>query len=344
MYAAQTRAGGLAASWRRWGIQIAVLAAVLAVLLAPLASFAQSSGRVHRIGFLSSLTASGGRFQSDALRQGLRDLGYVEGRNLAIDFRWADGDYARLPGLAKELVDLNLELIVSAGGPPPARALKAATSTTPVVFISGSAVDAGIVSSLARPDRNLTGFEVFAEELDAKRLELLQEIAPKTARVAVLWNPGNLEGGLQRRHLENAARARGLRLRFVEAERPDGIDAAFASIAQAQSDAIIVSADPMFVSERRRIVELARRARLPAIYFARSFADAGGLLSYGTDLFALYRGASAYVDRILKGAKPADLPVQQPTKFEFVVNLGTARALGLAIPPAVLLRADQVIE
>jgi putative tryptophan/tyrosine transport system substrate-binding protein len=323
---------------------LGVLVVLLGCLAAPLTSIAQSAAKVHRIGFLSSLAASEGKFQIEALREGLRDLGYVEGRNVAIELRWAEGDYQRLPRLAKELVGLNPDLIVSAGGPPPARALKAATETLPVVFISGSVMAAGIVSSLGRPGGNLTGFEVFAEELDAKRLGLLHEILPKAMHVAAVWNPANLEGGLQRKRLQDAASVRGMRIRFVEAQRPSEIDAAFASIAREQTDAVVVSADPMLVSERRRIVELAGRARVPTIYFDRSFAEAGGLLSYGIDLFALYRSASTYVDKILKGAKPADLPVQQPTQFELVINLKTAKTLGLTIPPPVLLRADRVIE
>ena len=329
---------------RRWGLNFGAIVVLLGFLAAPLACVAQSAGKVHRIGFLSSLASSDGRFQIEALRQGLRDLGYVEGRNVAIEARWAEGDYQRLPRLARELVYLAPDVIVSAGGPPPARALKEATKALPVVFVSGSVMATGLVSSLSRPDGNLTGFEVFAEELDAKRLGLLIEILPKARHVAALWNPGNLEDGQQRKRLQDAARVLGMQIRFVEARRPGEIDGAFASIAREQTDAVVVSADPMFVSERRRIVELAGRNRVPTIYFDRSFAETGGLLSYGTDLFALYRSAGTYVDKILRGAKPADLPVQQPTKFELVINLKTARTLGLTIPQPVLLRADRVIE
>jgi putative tryptophan/tyrosine transport system substrate-binding protein len=321
-------------------------AAVLALVgcLAPGLGFAQAAAKLHRLGFLSSLAASEGRFQIEALRQGLRDLGYVEGRNLAIELRWAEGDYQRLPRMAEELVALNPDVIVAAGGPPPARALKAATQTIPVVFIAGSAMSAGIVSSLSRPGGNLTGLEVFAEELDAKRLELLHEILPKALQVAALWNPGNLESGLQRRQLQDAGRARGMQIQFVEVRLPGELDAAFASIGRERADAVVVSADPMLVSERRRIAELAGRIRVPTIYFDRGFVEAGGLLSYGTDLYTLYRSASTYVDKIIQGAKPADLPVQQPAKFELVINLRTAKALGLAIPPSILLRADRLIE
>jgi putative ABC transport system substrate-binding protein len=236
---------------------------------------AQPAKAIYRIGFLSSLSSSGGEFQIDALRQGLRDLGYVEGRTIVVESRWAKGDYESLPNLAKELIGLNPDVIVSAGGPPAARALKSATATVPIVFVSGSAVAAGIVSNLARPEGNMTGLEVFAEELDAKRLELLKEALPRATHIAVLWNPGNLERGLQRQQLEAAAQAQSLRLRFVGAHLPAEIEPAFTAMARERPDAVLVSADPMFTSEQRRIVRLAARTRLPAIYAFRSSAEAG---------------------------------------------------------------------
>ena len=315
-----------------------------AVLAAPRGSGAQQAGKTFRIGYLSSLSAVGGHVQLEALRHGLRDLGYVEGRNLVIEARWAEGNYERLPNLARNLIALNPDLIVSAGGPPAARTLQSATTTVPVVFVTGSAVAAGLVSSIARPGGNLTGFEILAEELDAKRLELLRETLPRAAVAAVLWNPGNLEGTMQRQQLEVAARAHGMRLRFIEARSPRDVEGAFAVMIRERADAVLVSADPMLTSEYRRLVELTARTRLPAIYPFRSFAEAGGLMSYGTDLFAIYRSVAGYVDRILAGAKPADLPVRQPTKFELVINLKTAKELGLTIPRSLLLRADQVIE
>ncbi len=299
--------------------------------------------KAHRIGYLSSLSPSGGRPHFAAFRQGLRELGYVEGRNIAIEARWAEGDYERLPALAKELVALEVGLIVSAGGPPAARAAKSATTSIPVVFISGSALAAGIVPNLGRPGGNVTGLEVFAEELDTKRLELFKEALPRSARIAVLWNPGNLKRGRQRQELETAAQAQGTQLRFVEASRPDEIEPAFALIAR-EADAVLVSADPMFTSEYRQIVELAARTRLPAMYPFRGDAEAGGLMSYGTDLYAVYRSAAIYIDKILTGTKPGNLPVQQPTRFELVINLKTAKALGLAIPAELMLRADHVIR
>jgi len=323
---------------------LAAVVLTFVLLTAPFATLAQPAGKAHRIGYLSSLSASGGRSQFEAFRQGLRDLGYVEGRTIFIEARWAEGNYERLPNLARELVGLNLELIVSAGGPPAARALKSATATIPVVFVSGSAVAAGIVSSIARPGGNVTGFEILAEALDTKRLELVKETLPRAARVAVLWNPGNVEAKLQRQPLEAAAQVQGIRLRFVEARLPGQIELAFTVMARERADVVLVSADPMFTSEYRRVVEMAARTRLPAVYPFRNVAEAGGLMSYGTDLSAIYRSAAIYVDKILSGAKPADLPVQQPTKFELVINMKTAKALGLTIPPTVLLRADLVLE
>ena len=323
---------------------LAAVVLTFVLLTAPFVTLAQPAGKAHRIGYLSSLSASGGRSQFEAFRQGLRDLGYVEGRTIFIEARWAEGNYERLPNLARELVGLNLELIVSAGGPPAARALKSATATIPVVFVSGSAVAAGIVSSIARPGGNVTGFEILAEALDTKRLELVKETLPRAARVAVLWNPGNVEAKLQRQPLEAAAQVQGIRLRFVEARLPGQIELAFTVMARERADVVLVSADPMFTSEYRRVVEMAARTRLPAVYPFRNVAEAGGLMSYGTDLSAIYRSAAIYVDKILSGAKPADLPVQQPTKFELVINMKTAKALGLTIPPTVLLRADLVLE
>ena len=314
------------------------------LLTPPLAAEAQPSGKVWRIGYLSSQSAAGGRGSLDAFRQGLRDLGYVEGQNIVIDYRWADGNYERLPTLAKELVSLNLDLIVSTGGSPTVRAAKTATTTVPIVFVTGSAVADGIVSNLARPAGNLTGFDVLAEELDTKQLALLKETLPKAVRVAVLWNPWIQWGEVRRKRLEIAAQALRVKLRFLEAQHPGEIETAFAAIARERSDALFVSADPMFSSEAGRIVRWTARARLPTMYSWRIFVEGGGLMSYSADLAAIYRRAATYVDKILRGAKPADLPVEQPTKYELVINLKTAKALGLTIPPSLLLRADEVIE
>jgi putative tryptophan/tyrosine transport system substrate-binding protein len=202
----------------------------------------------------------------------------------------------------------------------------------------------GIVSSLARPGGNLTGLEVLAEDLDAKRLQILKETLPKAARVAVLWNPGTPEAGMQRKVLENAAPALGVKLRLIAVQHPDEIERAFAAMVRERPDALLVSAEPMFFDAAGRIIGLAERARLPTVYFVRNFAESGGLMSYGTEFTAIYRRAATYVVKILKGAKPADLPVEQPTKFELVINLKTAKALGLTIPQSILVRADQVIQ
>jgi len=317
----------------------------LALLAATLAVEAQPPGaKAARIGYLSAQSASGGQANDEAFRQGLRDLGYVEGRNLTVEYRWADNNYERLPGLAKELIALGVDLIVSVGGPTAARAAKAATTSIPIVFVSGSAVEAGIVSSLARPGGNLTGFDVLAEELDVKRLELLKDMLPKVTQVAVLWNPGTAEDEVRHHRLDGAARAVGVKLRFLTARNPRELDGALAALGRERAEALLVSADPLFGAETGRIIKWTTGAPLPTIHFSRIFPQGGGLASYGVDVEAIYRRAAGYVDRILKGARPGDLPVEQPTKFELVINLKTAKALGLTIPPSVLVRADQVIE
>ena len=319
------------------------LVLALGLLAASLAAEAQPTGKVWRIGYVTSQSAaSAGRVSFDAFRQGLRDLGYVEGQNIVIESRWANGEYERLPTLAKELVSLNLDLIVSGGGDPTVRAVKAATTTVPIVFITGSAVAAGIVSNVARPAGNLTGFDLLEEELYTKQLALLKETLPKAVRVAVLWNPRTLE--VRRKGLEIAAKALRVTLRFLEAQHPGEIETALAAIARERSDALFVSSDPMFASEAGRIIRWTARARLPTMYSWRIFAEGGGLMSYSTDLAAIYRRAATYVDKILRGAKPADLPVEQRTKYELVINLKTARALGLTILPSLLQRADEVIQ
>jgi len=320
------------------------LAVILSLNLAPLAAEAQPAGKTYRIGFLGSQSPAGQRTRLEAFRQGLAEHGYVEGRNVIIEYRWAEGDYKRLPGLAKELVALTPDLIVSSGGPPAALALKAATKTIPIVFLGGPAVEMGIVPSIARPGGNLTGFDVFAVDLDGKRLGLLKEALPKASRVAVLWNPDLPQRTVRRDRLEGAGRSLGLQLRFIEARHPGEIDTAFAAMARERPDALLVLADPLFSTQRTRIVDSAARSRLAAMYQWREFAEDGGLMSYGADLPGIYRRLGAYIDKILKGAKPGDLPVEQPTKFELVVNLKTAKAMGLTIPPSILLQADKVIQ
>src|SRR5437660_9564041 len=316
------------------------LVLALSRALAPLAA-AQQKGKVYRIGLLSIATVT----YIDAFRQGLRDLGYVEGRTIVIEYREAQS-YERLPGLAKELVGLKPDIIVSAGG---SLVAKAVTSTIPVVFLASDVVAGGLVASLSRPDGNLTGLEIVTTQLDAKRLEILKEALPTITTVALLWNPGSAAHNAsnladQRRGMEAAAQAVGVRLGMLEARDRREIDTVFRTIQREDPGALLVGSDAIFTSGRQRIVELATQLRIPSMYGWREFVEEGGFMSYGTSLPDLYRRAATYVDKILKGAKPADLPVEQPTKFELVINLKTAKALGLKIPPPVLGRADQVIE
>ena len=320
------------------------LVLALSLALAPLAAEAQQKGKVYRIGLLSIATVT----YIDAFRQGLRDLGYVEGRTIVIEYREAQS-YERLPELAKELVGLKPDIIVSAGGSLVARAVKAVTSTIPVVFLASDVVAGGLVASLSRPDGNLTGLEIVTTQLDAKRLEILKEALPTITKVAVLWNPGSAAHNPsnladQRRGMEAAAQAVGVRLGMLEARDRREIDTVFRTIQREDPGALLVGSDAIFTSGRQRIVELATQLRIPSMYGWREFVEVGGFMSYGTSLPDLYRRAATYVDKILKGAKPADLPVEQPSKFELVINLKTAKELGLKIPPPVLGRADQVIE
>jgi putative ABC transport system substrate-binding protein len=279
-----------------------------------------------------------------AWRQGLSDTGYVEGQNVAIEYRWAEGRYDRLPALAAELVGLKIDVIV-AGSIPAALAAKNATATIPIVFTNVSdPVGAGLVASLARPGGNLTGFGAITVELMPKRLELLSELVPQAGVMALLVNPNNPETERVISDMREAARAKGVQLPILKAGSESEIDAAFAALVQQQADALVVGPDAFFVSRTDQFATLASRHAVPAIYASRGFAVAGGLLSYGPSITANNRQVGIYIGKILKGAKPADLPVQQPTSFELVVNLKTARALGLTIPQSFLARADEVIE
>jgi len=284
----------------------------------------------------------------EAFRQGLRDLGYVEGRNVVIEYRDAEGKLERLPALAAELVALKVDVIVTGGGTPTALAAKQATRTVPIVFIAvGDPVTSGLVTSLARPGGNVTGLTSLAPELVGKWLELLTQAVPGVSRVAFLWQPGVIGERTEKDMLKAAdvaARALGVRLQFVEARGPADIDRAFSDMTRTRAGALTVLPYAMFNSERRRLVDLAAKNRLPTVYSFREYVDAGGLMAYGPNLADLIRRAATYVDKILKGAKPADLPVEQPTKFELVINLKTAKALGLTIPPSLLGRADEVIQ
>jgi putative ABC transport system substrate-binding protein len=297
------------------------------------------------VGYLDPTSPVGAALATTAaFRQGLSEAGYVEGQNLAIEYRWAEGHLDRLPVLAANLVDRKVDLIAAISGAS-AGAAKTATSTIPIVFIGvGDPVGEGLVASLARPGGNLTGFTNLYLELHPKRLELLCELVPQARVVALLVSPNNPNAERIIRGAQEAARAKGVQLPILKAGTESEIDAAFASLVEVQAGALFVSGDAFLANRREQLVALASRHAVPAIYMWRDFPPAGGLISYGIDNIPVWRQAGVYVGRILKGAKPADLPVQQPTIFELVVNLGTAKALGLTIPPSILARATEVIE
>jgi len=322
------------------------IALALGGLFSPVAAEAQQAAKVARIGFLATNLAASPHM-AEAFRQGLRDLGYVEGRNLAIETRDAGGKHERLPALAAELVALKVDVIV-AGSTPGALAAKQATGTLPIVFTAAAdPVTDGLVTSLARPGGNVTGLSSLTPELVGKRLEQLTQAVPGVTRVAALWQPGGAGERTDRDTLKGAdvaARALGVRLQVVDARGPEDFDRAFSDMTRARAGALTVLGSAMFNSERSRLVNLAAKHRLPAVYQWREFVDTGGLMSYGANLADLNRRAAVYVDKILKGAKPGDLPVEQPTKFELAINLKTAKALGLTIPQSVLGRADEVIQ
>jgi len=323
------------------------LIAAGALLATPLVASGQQSANTARIGYLTS-SQDANPHLPEAFRQGLRDLGYVEGRNLVIEYREAEGKADRLPALAAELVALKVDVIVAAPGTLTARVAKEATRTVPVVFIAvADPVRSGLVTSLARPSGNVTGLSSLAPALVAKRLELLTQAVPGVSRVAVLWFPGALGERTDKdmlKEAEAAAQALGVRLQFVEARGPDDFGRAFADMTSARAGALTVLPANLFLREHRRLVDLVAKNRLPAAYTSREFVDVGGLLSYGANEPDLFRRAATYVDKILKGAKPGDLPIEQPTKFELVINLKTAKDLGLTIPPSVLARAEDLIQ
>jgi len=317
----------------------------LSLILAPLAAEAQQAGKNARIGvlLLPPRAGAGGTY-IQALREGLRDLGYVEGQNLLLEIRWAEGRPDLLPDLAAELLNTRPDVLVTSGSEA-ILTLKRATGVVPIIMATVmDPVALGIAASLAQPGGNLTGLAILSPELTAKRLQLLKEVVPRLARVAVLWNPANPGNALMLREVETASRILGVRWQGVAVRGPDELAGAFNAIIDAQSNGILAIEDSMLVSHRFRIVESVARTRLPAMYAFRQFVDAGGLMSYGPDVPDSFRRAAAYVDKMVKGAKPADLPIEQPTKFELVINLKTAKALGLTIPQTILIRADQVIE
>jgi putative ABC transport system substrate-binding protein len=320
-----------------------LLTSLAGALAAPRAAETQQAERVPRVGVL--LLADSAQAVVDAFRQGLRERGYVDGQTIAIEVRYAEGKEERFPDLASELVHLKVDVIFATVAAA-VRAAKHATTAIPIVTAVNDPVAAGFVASLGRPGGNITGLSMMSPEVVGKQLELLRQVVPKIARVAVLTNPANPGSAPQLRHAEVVARALGMRLQPLEARSPGEIDSAFAAMTRKRAGALLVLLDPTLARapQRERIAELAARSRLPAMYALRLHVEAGGLMAYGADVFDLYRRCGVYVDKILKGAKPGDLPIEQPTKFDLVINLKTAKALGLTIPPSVLARADQVIE
>ena len=316
----------------------------LALLLAPLASDAQQTGTVYRIGFLGNSTAALEANLVGPFREGLRDLGYDEGRNVLIEYRWAEGKYERFPALIAELIALKVDVIVTAGPPAPL-AVKKATTSVPLVMVAvGDPVGTGIVASLNRPGGNITGLTSISPELEGKRLELLREVVPKLSRVAVLWNPVSPFQVVAEKEVRAAAQVLRMNVLSLGVRTPEELKDALAAIARERPGALLVLADRLFLHNRARIMEFAAQNRLPGVHAYRELVEAGGLMSYGPSYAGMHRRAATYVDKILKGAKPADLPVERPATFELVINQKAAKALGLTIPQSVLLRATEVIQ
>lgn len=319
---------------------LAALAGGLAVV--PLRSHAQQPAKIPRVGVIGERTASDSFVV--AFRQALRELGHVEGQNIVVEFRSTNGLLDRVPEVARELVGMPVDVLVVGGGVS-AQHAKAVTTTVPIVFTTvGDPVGIGLVASLSRPGGNATGMSNLQSELGAKQLELLKEVAPRIARVAVLYNPGSPISAMVVRGVEDMARTLAMELQFVDVRHPDDLPGVLSALAKKRQDALLALSDPVFGSQLARLAQTASRLRLPSVYSRREFAAAGGLLAYGPNFEDNYRSAAGFVDRILKGAKPAELPVQQPTRLELTINRKTAATLGLALPQAVLLRADEVIQ
>jgi len=316
----------------------ALLGGAVAVLAVPLATKAQQARKVPLVGIVASEAT-----RWSPLRDGLRELGYVEGQNIAFALRVWESRPDRVPDLVGELIQLKVDVIVS-NSTPAIRAAKQATRTIPIVMMSTDPVGAGLVASLARPGGNVTGLSSFFTEMSAKRLELLKEVAPRISRVAVLWNPTHPGQTFARDQARSAGRTLGLMVFSSEVRRAEDLSAAFATIAHERADALFVLPDPLMAFHRKDIADFAVKQRIPSMYAEKLWVDAGGLIAYGSSFSDQWRRAAGYVDKILKGAKPGDLPVEQPTRFELVINLKTAKALGLTIPPSLLLRADQIVE
>jgi putative ABC transport system substrate-binding protein len=329
----------------RRAIRRKLLAALgVSALALPFATFAQEQRKVARIGVLSSFTPANSAEWHEALRQSLRALGWVEGKNLAFEYRFANGKTERLAALASELARLNVDIIV-ADESTDAQAAQRASRTIPIVMASaGAAVEIGLVESLARPGGNITGLSQMTPELAGKHLELLREINPKLASVAVLWNPSGKTSELGWYEMQRSAKLMGVQLHSLEVRKPEELDQAFKDALKARAGALATMPNPVFASNMNRIVDFARKNRLPSTFHLREFAEAGGLVAYGPNRTEMFRRAATYVDKILKGAKAADLPIEQPTKFDLVVNLKTAKALGIKIPNSILVRADKVIK
>jgi putative ABC transport system substrate-binding protein len=319
-----------------WG---GIVALVLTFVMCGVVAQAQQAATIPRIGFLTS----GAGAVPKPLQQRLEELGYVQGRNIVIEYRSAEGKLNRLPDLATELVRLNVHLIVAVATPA-AHAAKQATTTIPIVMVDvGDPVATGLVANLARPGGNITGLATLSPELSGKRFELLKEVVPTASRIAIFFNPTSLTNPLQLKKIQAAAQAMAVRIQALEASKSEDLERAFAAMTRQRIDAFMVLPDPVFNAQRARVVALAAKHRLPAIYDRRAYTDVGGLMIYGPNFPDLLRRAAVFVDKILKGAKPADLPVEQPTKFELVINLKAAKQIGLTIPPNVLARADRVI-
>jgi putative ABC transport system substrate-binding protein len=317
---------------------------IVGATLRPFQIHAQQSRKIPKIGVLLPGAPVSSSPRTNAFLDGLRELGYVEGRTIAIEWKWGHDQTDTLSGLAADLVRGNVDVIVT-GGTPAAKALKATTRTIPIVMaVVGDPVAAGLVDNLARPGGNVTGFSIVAPELGTKRLELLKEIVPNLSSIAVLSNPKNPQQKIEMKEMQTAAQAMSLRLHSAEVSTEDGLEDAFVAMNKVGVQAFILLTDSIFFSQRKRTVDLASKYKLPAMYFFQVFVEEGGLMSYGPSDADLFRRAAGYVDRILKGAKPGELPVEQPTKFDLYINLRTAKALGLTIPPSLLARADEVIE
>jgi putative tryptophan/tyrosine transport system substrate-binding protein len=331
---------------KRKNMKRKIVIGLLTAVLLTTVSFAnaQQKGKIPRIGFLGNSTAELEANLIEPFREGLRDLGYVEGKNIVLEWRWAEGKYERFPALIAELIAAKVDVIVTAGTPATI-ALKNATTTLPLVMIAvGDPVGTGLIASLAHPGGNLTGLTSISPELEGKRIELLREVIPKLSHIAVMWNPKNAYHVIENKEVKGVAAAIRMKVLYLGVEAEGQLDNAFAQIVKEQPAALLVLADRVFLHNRARIMDFTVQHRLPGIYAYLELVEAGGLMSYGPSYADMHRRAATYVDKILKGTKPADLPVERPAKFELVINLKAAKQIGVAIPPNVLARADKVIK